>query len=185
MREASTSTGGSRFSHPDQAVALSRSSWRRDLGERDARPAAGISQIPARRARLLARSGPVARLTAEALADSEFLPRAREAGCAAPAQVRPRADDPKNKASAAIAREHERECPGLRARPLMARYCRDAGPSAAEPQEREAQEMREPVSCSGELPVAQDLEVAQDGDSAGAPDGDSAVRSQGPTPRSS
>jgi hypothetical protein len=57
----------------------------------------------------------------------------------------------------------------------MARYCREMPAlRPSEPQEREAQEMREPVSCPNELPVAQDLEVAQDGDSAGAPDGDSA-----------
>jgi len=125
------------------------------------------------------------RLTAEALADSEFLlEHARLVALLLRKSDREQMN-PNKRVRRLLANTNE-SAQGSALDHWMARYCREMPAlRPSEPQEREAQEMREPVSCSGELPVAQDLEVAQDGDSAGAPDGDSAGSLTGATPRSS
>jgi CHAD domain-containing protein len=146
----------------------------RDLGERDAEPALEFLKSLQDVLGSWHDQVELLRLTAEALADSEFLLKhARLVALLLRKSDREQMIQNRrvrrllantNESAQASALDH-----------WMARYCREMPAlRPSEPQEREPQQMRESVSCPNELPVAQDLEVAQDGDSAGAPDGDSA-----------
>src|SRR4029077_4864841 len=139
----------------------------RDLGERDAGPALDFLKSVQDVLGSWHDHVELLRLTAEALADSEFLLKhARLVALLLRKSDREQVVQTK-RVRQLLASTNE-SAQGSALDHWMARYCRQTqAPRPVEAQERAPQELRESVSCPNELAVAQDLAVAKDGDATG------------------
>jgi CHAD domain-containing protein len=139
----------------------------RDLGEHDAEPALDFLKSVQDVLGSWHDHVELLRLTAEALANSEFLLKhARLVALLLRKSDREQVVQTK-RVRQLLASTNE-SAQGSALDHWMARYCREMpAPRPVEAQERAPQELRESVSCPNELAVAQDLAVAKDGDATG------------------